>query len=91
MRNAPDKLEPRLPLNYADPALVREDRERRRDGTTGQGMRRLGFGFGLAFILIGYGVMEHPSREEALFWLGLGGFLFGAAVPSLQPRRTSND
>ena len=91
MRNAPEKLEQRLPLNYADPALVREDRERRRDGTFGQGLRRLGFGIGLGFILIGVAAAAYPHREEALFWLGIGGFLFGAAIPSIQPRRTLHD
>jgi hypothetical protein len=88
--NRPELLESRPPLSYADPALNREDRFRGRDPDgEGHGWRRLGFGFGLGFILLGIAFGEWPSREEAQFCLAVGGFVLGAAIPSIRPRRVA--
>jgi hypothetical protein len=75
------------PLSYADPQLVRDDRDRRADGFPGQGFRRLGFGFGLGLLLLGISLAEYRSREEIQFCFAVGGFLFGAALPSIRPPR----
>ena len=42
-------------------------RDRRSDGTAGQGWRRLGFGLGLCLVLFGFAYAEWPSREETHF------------------------
>jgi hypothetical protein len=80
----------RLPLGYADPALNRADRTRN-DQMDGPGWRRLGFGFGLAMILLGFALGSFPRSGEAQFCLAVGGFVFGCAIPGLRSPRTRGD
>ena len=78
-------------LNYADPQLNRFDRDRGAVGPPGQGYRRLGLGLGLGLLLLGYSLGEYRSREEIQFCFAVGGFLLGAAIPSIQPRRRTDN
>ena len=92
MIHEPERLETRAPqLSYADPQLNQDDRDRRADGSAGQGFRRLGFGLGLGLLLLGYSLAEHRNREEIQFCFTVGGFLFGAAIPSIKPRRRADN
>jgi hypothetical protein len=79
-----------MPLRYADPSLNRADRTRY-DHVDGLGWRRLGFGFGLAMILLGFALGSFPHVGEAQFCLAVGGFVFGCAIPSLRAPRTRGD
>ena len=92
MNNLTDKTEPYASLNYSDPTLLRQDRERgRRPPRWKQHVRRACMGAGLSLILLGYAELQYrgPAAEEVFFCWGVGGLLFGAAIPAARPRRTT--
>jgi hypothetical protein len=86
----PSESDRRLPLGYADPVLNRADRIRQ-DHMDGLGWRRLGFGFGLAKILLGFALGSFPRSGEAQFCLAVGGFVFGCAIPAPRAPLTRGD
>ena len=79
-RNAPG---PALPLSYADPAVNRQDRDRRRDGVAERlgGWRQVVFATGLAGVLGGFAYCVEPHRIEGPFVVSLGALLVGLALP----------
>jgi hypothetical protein len=80
-RNAPG---PALPLlGYADPAVNRQDRDRRRDGVADRlgGWRQVVFATGLAGVLGGFAYCLEPNRIEGPFVVFLGAILVGLTLP----------
>lgn len=79
-----DARGPALPLlGYADPAVNRQDRDRRRDGLAERlgGWRQVVFATGLALVLGGFAYCVEPHRLEGPFVVFLGAALVGLAVP----------
>ena len=89
MNDLSDKPEPYASLNYSDPALLQQDRIRRKTARWKDHVRRVCMGAGLSLILLGYAESQYrgPGSEEVFFCWGIGGLLFGAAIPSVRPAR----
>ena len=87
-RDQLETLEARRPLDYADPALTRADRERGGDLLlTLGGWRQIALAVGLASLLGGCAYGMWPSRGEAQFWMTVGGLLIGLSLPIGRPAR----
>ena len=83
-----ETLEARRPLDYADPALTRADRERGGDLLlTLGGWRQLALAVGLASTLGGCAYGMWPRSGEAQFWMTVGGLLIGLSLPIGRPAK----